>query len=100
MLDRKKQDHLDHWSSVDDGESISLVKSCRNEWRFAFTAKPRPVLVVLSRSALVDDAITTVSPRQVSDAISYIIRLLRGFTAALTDILAAMSSTLSTGDKS
>ncbi|MEO9652634.1 MAG: isochorismatase family protein [Roseobacter sp.] len=44
-----------------------------------------------------EDAATTVSPRHVSDAIRYLIRLLSGFTAMLNDIPAAIPPKQPTG---
>lgn len=51
-------------------------------------------------AVLVEDATTTVSPPYVADAILYLIRLLYGFTAMSTDILAAISSKNPIGAKS
>ena len=51
-------------------------------------------------AVLVEDATTTVSPPYVTDAILYLIRLLYGFTATSTDILAALSSHAQIGAKS
>jgi len=51
-------------------------------------------------AVLIEDATTTVSPPHVSDAILYLIRLLYGFTAMSSDILAAISSKDPTGAKS
>lgn len=51
-------------------------------------------------AVLVEDATTTVSPPHVTDAILYLIRLLYGFTALSTDILAAFSTQNQIGAKS
>ena len=51
-------------------------------------------------AVLVEDATTTVSPPHVTDAILYLIRLLYGFTAMSTDILAALSTHPQNGAKS
>ncbi|MEM8914289.1 MAG: isochorismatase family cysteine hydrolase [Pseudomonadota bacterium] len=51
-------------------------------------------------AVLVEDATTTVSPPPVADAVLYLIRLLYGFTALSTDILAAISSQTQIGAKS
>ena len=48
---------------------------------------------------LVEDATTTVSPPHVTDAILYLIRLLYGFTARSTDILAAVPNQPQSGAK-
>ncbi|MFK7871199.1 MAG: cysteine hydrolase family protein [Roseobacter sp.] len=51
-------------------------------------------------AVLVEDATTTVSPPHVSDAILYLIRLLYGFTAMSSDILAALPPQNPTGVQS
>lgn len=51
-------------------------------------------------AVLIEDATTTVSPPHVTDAILYLIRLLYGFTAKSSDILAAIPSQTPTGVES
>lgn len=51
-------------------------------------------------AVLVEDATTTVSPPYVTDAILYLIRLLYGFTAQSSDILAAIPNQTQIGAKS
>jgi nicotinamidase-related amidase len=51
-------------------------------------------------AVLVEDATTTVSPPHVTDAILYLIRLLYGFTALSSDILAAIPNETQIGAKS